>query len=258
MTSYSADSTGYSTNYEEGAGAALSTEAPPVAGGKQGTASSSNGVALSFPAPLDDAECCALCLEPFSEGESVRVLPCGHGFHQTCIDRWLLEVQAGCRRSCPVCKQNPLALLKEQAPIRGSEQPLDDDTEQPRAADETQSVTSTTAATTSDSSQSVDGSSAAQRAHSWPCPANESTSERVVSASGLRHSLSYPAALQTLTAAHQLIDLDRLEAGMHTAPSMISHSPSASRLSDDSWRLVAALNIQMRAESMWLYGGRTV
>jgi hypothetical protein len=45
-----------------------------------------------------DAEC-SICYSTYSEGEAVRKLPCGHHFHQRCVDVWLL----GQKNSCPLC-----------------------------------------------------------------------------------------------------------------------------------------------------------
>ncbi|KAM7256230.1 hypothetical protein ACFE04_011971 [Oxalis oulophora] len=45
---------------------------------------------------------CCVCLSGFSEGEdvSLRILPCLHKFHKTCVDRWL----TGCKKTCPICR----------------------------------------------------------------------------------------------------------------------------------------------------------
>jgi len=43
---------------------------------------------------------CPICLSDFAEGENIRTLPgCGHSFHKSCIDLWLLR-----RADCPMCK----------------------------------------------------------------------------------------------------------------------------------------------------------
>lgn len=34
---------------------------------------------------------CAICMENFSRGEIVRILPCGHVFHKDECDEWLLK-----------------------------------------------------------------------------------------------------------------------------------------------------------------------
>lgn len=41
---------------------------------------------------------CVICQSGVSEGESVRQLRCGHGFHRHCVDRWLQR-----RSVCPLC-----------------------------------------------------------------------------------------------------------------------------------------------------------
>ena len=48
--------------------------------------------------PEDKRQCC-ICLEDFCQGEERTSLPCLHGFHSACVNRWLSS-----NGSCPVCK----------------------------------------------------------------------------------------------------------------------------------------------------------
>jgi hypothetical protein len=48
---------------------------------------------------LDQSRNCKVCVESIRYGEIARQLPCGHGFHQQCIDKWLLNQ----RSTCPTC-----------------------------------------------------------------------------------------------------------------------------------------------------------
>lgn len=44
---------------------------------------------------------CSICLNDFDDGDTVRRLSvCGHSFHKSCIDLWLLR-----RPDCPLCKR---------------------------------------------------------------------------------------------------------------------------------------------------------
>ncbi|KAI8071440.1 hypothetical protein BC940DRAFT_294460 [Gongronella butleri] len=45
---------------------------------------------------------CAICLDDYEPETKVRLLPCGHGFCEDCIDPWLLRKST----LCPVCKFN--------------------------------------------------------------------------------------------------------------------------------------------------------
>ena len=48
-----------------------------------------------------DAESeCYICLASFEAGDQVRILPCKHEFHCSCVDKWLLDVH----RTCPCCR----------------------------------------------------------------------------------------------------------------------------------------------------------
>ncbi|CAM8906577.1 unnamed protein product [Rhodiola kirilowii] len=48
----------------------------------------------------DDVAQCYVCLLEYEEGDKIRVLPCHHEFHKTCIDKWLKEIH----RVCPLCR----------------------------------------------------------------------------------------------------------------------------------------------------------
>ena len=39
---------------------------------------------------------CSICTENFTDGQNVRMLPCGHQFHPRCIDPWLLNRSYTC------------------------------------------------------------------------------------------------------------------------------------------------------------------
>lgn len=53
---------------------------------------------------------CVICLEHFQHGDRLRILPCNHRFHTSCIDKWLSgsfsydECYTGL---CPTCKAAP-------------------------------------------------------------------------------------------------------------------------------------------------------
>lgn len=44
---------------------------------------------------------CPICLEEFSEGETMRVMPCTHNYHKDCLDKWLKM-----KAVCPICNLN--------------------------------------------------------------------------------------------------------------------------------------------------------
>ncbi|XP_010266394.1 PREDICTED: uncharacterized protein LOC104603919 isoform X2 [Nelumbo nucifera] len=48
----------------------------------------------------EEAAQCYICLVEYEEGDSMRILPCHHEFHQTCVDKWLKEIH----RVCPLCR----------------------------------------------------------------------------------------------------------------------------------------------------------
>jgi len=57
---------------------------------------------------------CAICLNALKCGDSIRQLgPCGHQFHRSCIDLWLLRCA-----DCPLCKHT----VKGYDPVQGWQQ----------------------------------------------------------------------------------------------------------------------------------------
>lgn len=50
--------------------------------------------------PEDKRQCC-ICLEDFSKGDGRTSLPCLHGFHTDCVNKWLKS-----NGSCPICKSS--------------------------------------------------------------------------------------------------------------------------------------------------------
>ncbi|XAR69228.1 hypothetical protein NMG60_11000737 [Bertholletia excelsa] len=50
----------------------------------------------------EEAAQCYICFVAYEEGDSVRILPCHHEFHQTCVDKWLKEIHG----VCPLCRHD--------------------------------------------------------------------------------------------------------------------------------------------------------
>ena len=47
---------------------------------------------------IAEGEFCCVCLE--EEHEDMRILPCRHKFHKSCVDEWFNV----CRKTCPLCR----------------------------------------------------------------------------------------------------------------------------------------------------------
>ena len=52
---------------------------------------------------------CPICLETFQGNDKVKVLPCGHVFHEKCASSWIVDV----RGVCPLCRQGVFGTTKE-------------------------------------------------------------------------------------------------------------------------------------------------
>ncbi|KAA8535275.1 hypothetical protein F0562_030278 [Nyssa sinensis] len=48
----------------------------------------------------DDVAQCYICLAEYEEGDKIRVLPCHHEYHMSCVDKWLKEIHG----VCPLCR----------------------------------------------------------------------------------------------------------------------------------------------------------
>jgi hypothetical protein len=71
-------------------------------GADEGTIRSLPSAAVHDPNKLpEDCRDCCICLEAFEAGGMRKTLPCLHGFHETCIDKWLRTNGA-----CPICKHH--------------------------------------------------------------------------------------------------------------------------------------------------------
>ncbi|KAH7446826.1 hypothetical protein KP509_01G078100 [Ceratopteris richardii] len=63
-------------------------------------------------------ESCVICLEEYLNGEQLRILPCSHRFHCTCVDAWLTLWQD----VCPICRRDahhefPDLQISEKTPL---------------------------------------------------------------------------------------------------------------------------------------------
>ncbi|XP_061457813.1 E3 ubiquitin-protein ligase RNF167-like [Rhineura floridana] len=52
----------------------------------------------------DRYDLCVICMAEYETGDLLKILPCTHAYHNTCINTWLL-IQPRTGRTCPICKQ---------------------------------------------------------------------------------------------------------------------------------------------------------
>lgn len=81
----------------------LELEDIPVGMSKHDIASHSSTFTFNLAAAGTSSaqEMCSICLEPFTQGQKLRALPCLHSFHCLCVDRWLSQ-----SKQCPICFKN--------------------------------------------------------------------------------------------------------------------------------------------------------
>jgi hypothetical protein len=58
-------------------------------------------------------ENCLICMDIYDEDKLSRILPCGHAFHASCVDQWLMNSNA----VCPVCRLNLKNHLKDNLKV---------------------------------------------------------------------------------------------------------------------------------------------
>jgi len=66
-------------------------------------------------------ETCCICLDDYTIGDKLRILPCDHAYHVKCIDPWLLKN----KRVCPQCRKKVFA--SGEVPPSDSESETEDE-----------------------------------------------------------------------------------------------------------------------------------
>ncbi|MCD7467234.1 hypothetical protein HAX54_004559 [Datura stramonium] len=51
-----------------------------------------------------DSEICVICLCEYVNDEKIGTLECGHEYHATCVEQWLLRG----KKNCPICRSSAL------------------------------------------------------------------------------------------------------------------------------------------------------
>lgn len=82
--------------YDDTIDSSRNSSRPSFDGSMESLQSESGKASISEKSTVGNSTC-AICTEEFVKNQLVRVLPCGHLFHQGCIDEWLVKRS----RTCP-------------------------------------------------------------------------------------------------------------------------------------------------------------
>ncbi|GAB4832733.1 hypothetical protein Ancab_006750 [Ancistrocladus abbreviatus] len=61
----------------------------------------------------EDVEQCYICLAEYEEGDKIRILPCHHEYHMSCVDKWLKEIHG----VCPLCRGSVCEAFRQGPPV---------------------------------------------------------------------------------------------------------------------------------------------
>ncbi|CAL5098371.1 unnamed protein product [Urochloa decumbens] len=93
-------------DYDEDIDAGVGADDDAYAYGGFGAVPASGDAVAALPVPettVGEGEAteeeCAVCLEAYEAGDTLRTMPCSHGFHEHCIFGWL-----AISRLCPLCR----------------------------------------------------------------------------------------------------------------------------------------------------------
>eukprot|EP00096_Caligus_rogercresseyi_P005420 TRINITY_DN2082_c1_g1_i2.p1 TRINITY_DN2082_c1_g1~~TRINITY_DN2082_c1_g1_i2.p1 ORF type:complete len:419 (-),score=122.67 TRINITY_DN2082_c1_g1_i2:186-1442(-) len=72
---------------------------------------------IKFDKESSPYDTCCICLDDFLPGDKLRILPCDHAYHKSCIDPWLVKN----RRICPQCRKKVFGSREERSLANGGE-----------------------------------------------------------------------------------------------------------------------------------------